>query len=114
MRIGTDVSIQTCRDEGYMVMDYKVKEFKKDPFTTDCRFTKSIPDYIREDTGWTPGTSMLDIDMYLNWNDLWEIYMDNKSGIDLFIGGRYDDIKIPEPHDVLNLASDIDMYCGLV
>lgn len=49
MRIGMDVSIQTCRDEGYIVMDYPVHAFNKEPFTTDCLFTISIPLWVREE-----------------------------------------------------------------
>ena len=111
MRIGQDVSIQVCRDEGYMVMDYPVWDFKKRPYTTDCRFTKSLPNYCRDNV---PGEKMIYLDMYLNWDDLWEIYQENQAGIDSMIGDSYDYHDGVNPHIVLNLASDIDSYCGLV
>lgn len=113
MRIGMDVSIQTCRDEGYLVMDYPVHAFRRDPIKTECRFTKSLPLWIREDVGWTPGQPMIVLDVHYNWEDLYEIYKDNKEGIDSFTGYDYSDIKVPTPRDLLDLASDIDSYCGI-
>jgi hypothetical protein len=111
MRIGTDVSIQTCRAEGYMVMDYRVRDFKKAPTTTDCRLTRSIPDYCR--FGYI-GEKIIRLDIMLNYNDLFELYKDNKNGIDSLIGGEYIRTETPKPFELLHLAQDIDMYCGLV
>ncbi|RLA62118.1 MAG: hypothetical protein DRQ78_08280 [Epsilonproteobacteria bacterium] len=114
MRIGTDISIEVCRAEGYMVMDYPVHDFRKNSCTTDCRFTKSYPDYIREEMGWSVGQPIMILDVYLNWEDLYEMYLENKESIDHFIGGEYFETNNPSPYNLLNLASDIDMYCGLV
>jgi len=111
MRIGQDVSIQVCRDEGYMVMDYPVYKLRKDPIETDCRFTRSLPEYVRESI---PGTKIIYIDTYLNWNDLWKMYQENKKGIDSMIGESYRYNDCEEPYKILNLAMDIDMYCGLI
>lgn len=113
MRIGTDISIQTCRDEGYMVMDYSVQDFHKDPIQTDCLFTKSLPVYIREEMAWKVGDPIITTHVWFCWIDLYERYLEHKDGIDSYVGFDYSDIKRPTPHDVLNLASDIDSYCGL-
>lgn len=110
MRIGEDVSIQTCRDEGYMVMDYPVHKFKRDPTFVDCRFTKSLPDYVREGE---VGQPMMVIDVWLNYEDLWEMYLEHKASIDSMIGGSHPKKDEPDPYDLLSLASDIDSYCGL-
>ena len=110
MRIGMDVSIEVCRDEGYMVMDYPVHKFKKDPTTTDCRFTTSWPDYLRDGR---VGEKVILLDMWLNWEDLWEMYIDSQKGIDSMIGGNHKETDSPEPFDLLNLASDLNAYCGM-
>lgn len=111
MRIGMDVSIQVCRDEGYMVMDYPVYAFRKEPQNTDCRFTKSIPEYAREE--WFVGETILCVDQTLNYNELWEMYQDNLNGINSFIGGFHVWKENPTPDNLLILASDIDSWCGL-
>ena len=38
MKIGIDISIQTCRDEGYLVADVDKRAFDKAPTTTDLDF----------------------------------------------------------------------------
>lgn len=111
MRIGMDVSIECCRAEGYMVMDYPVHAFKASPTTVDCRFTRSIPEYARD--GFI-GEKIIMVDIMLNWEDLFETYLEHKSGIDSMIGGSYKKTDTPEPYMLLNLASDIDMYCGII
>ena len=111
MRIGEDVSIQTCRDEGYMVMDYPVYKLRDNPYNTDCRFTRSLPEYVRESI---PGTKIIYLDVYLNWDDLWEMYQENKEGIDSFIGSEYTYEDAKYPNMLLRIASDIDAYCGLI
>ncbi len=113
MRIGQDVSIQTCRDEGYMVMDYPVYKFKANPRTTDCRFTRSLPFYIRQEMCMQVTESIIHLDAYLSWGELMEMYQQHKEGVDSMIGGTYQYIDDPEPYQVLNLAADLDMYCGL-
>ena len=120
MKIGTDVSLQTCRDEGYMVIEFSVRELypngRKNGIDKDCpvNCTKSYPDYIRKEMGWSVGDSMMMLDEDYSWNDLLEIYLRHKDGIDSMIGASYDVENIePTEWDILNLASDIDSYCGL-
>ena len=114
MRIGTDVSIEVCRAEGYIVMDYSFTEYKTDPQAVLFRFTKSYPDHIRETMGWRVGDPIIIMDVSFTWDDLWEIYIENKGGIDSMIGGGHH-LNLPDirPREVLNLASNIDAYCGL-
>ena len=110
MRIGEDVVIQECRDQGYIVMDYPVRKFKRNPTTTDCRFTVSFPDYMQD--GFV-GEKILYIDELLNWEDLWVMYLENKEGIDSMIYQPYKKADKPNPYILLSLASDIHGYCGL-
>jgi ribosomal protein S17 len=115
MRIGEDVSIQECRNEGYMVMDYPVKRFNMYPKHTACRFTKSMPLYIREESiEWCIGKTMMTVDVWLDWEDLYEMYKRYEEEIKDFSGYDFSCISIPQPVDLLNLASAIDNYCGLV
>ena len=110
MRIGTDLSIQECRAEGYMVMDYPVHAFRKNPTSTICRFTVSKPDYIR--LGYV-GEKIIYIDEEFDYADLWEMYETYKDEIDSFVGFTRKKSKTPSPYDLLSLASDIDAYCGI-
>jgi len=113
MKLGIDINIQTCRDEGYMVMEYNVLEFNKNPRTTDCRFTTSLPVEIRKEMGWSVGKPIIDRDCLFDYECLYERYMENKEGIDSFIGDEHPYFEHPDPRDLLFLASDIDAYCGL-
>jgi hypothetical protein len=115
MRIGQDVSIQVCRDEGYAVMDYPVKQFKADPINTDCTFTWSLPTYAREEIGWSIGDRIVCTEHILSYKDLWEIYCygDNKHGVDSMIGDEYLYTENPSPQTLLNLAGDLMSYGAL-
>ena len=114
MRIGTDVSIQTCIAEGYLMMNYKKKELftnGKINKEVDCQFITHLPDYVKEEMGWKVGDNSIDMNVSLNANDIWELYLDNKSGIDSFIGMEHIDIK--SEYDLLHVASDVNSYMGL-
>ncbi len=110
MRIGMDVSIQTCRAEGYMVMDYPVYAFKKDPLNTECIFTNSLPEYSRE--GYI-GEKIIIVEEHYTYNDLFEMYLERKEDIDSFVGFKREKLDNPTPYDLLHLASDLDSYCGI-
>ena len=92
-----------------MVMDYPVYKFKEDPLNTDCKFTRSWPDYIRD--GFI-GKKIIRLDIWLSWNDLFDMYLEHKKSIDSFIGGEYVHAD-PSPRDLLNLAGDLASY-GLI
>lgn len=116
MRIGTDISLKTCKDEGYLMMEYKVKELTpKSGFNADAnvRFISYIPDYLLKEMGHTDNLdgSPLLLDVTLNTIDVWELYQDSKSDIDEFCD---EDHKFTTtPSDLLNLASAVNSYCGL-
>ena len=114
MRIGDDVSIQTCRDEGYCVMDYKIREFKKNPTTTDCTFTWSLPKYIRDQIGLGVGGKIIEVTEVLDYNNLYELYLEHKEGIDSFIGSEgIREETSPIAWDLLRLASALRSYGAL-
>lgn len=120
MRIGTDISLKTCKDEGYLMMEYKVKELTpKSGFNADANvtFLAHIPDYIleqmRKDGNWKIGDYRMILKVSLSANDVWEKYQNNKAGVDSICG--YDEPwSFPfDASSLLNLASDVNSYCGL-
>ena len=113
MKIGTDISIQVCRDEGYLVADVDKRAFNKAPTTTDLDFSWSIPAYVRQEMGWKVGDSIIDGTACLNYTDLFELYEGDKTGIDSFTGDKHEWTDTPDVYDVLHLASDIQGYKGL-
>ena len=108
MRIGEDSDIKDCRDMGYLVMDYKVRDFKKDPLNTEVTLSKSLPLYIRE--GDPIGEQYISW-LYFSWLDLIEIVDEHPEVLD-FSDITYESLE-PTPYNLLSLASEIDSYCGL-
>jgi hypothetical protein len=115
MKIGTDISIQECRDEGYCVIEFAVKELypngRKNGIDKEhcVNFTKSLPAYMRG-----VGEQQIYLDVDYSWNDLVEIYLKHRDSIDSMIGDTwYIETLKPNEYDILHLGSDIDSYCGL-
>jgi hypothetical protein len=117
MKLGTDVCLQTCKKEGYLIMDFKKRElFIKGEFQKDVnvRFFKHYPDYVLKDIYGTENpvgevTIMMDID--LSAEDVWESYQQDKESIDSCAGLSH---EFPTCEgSLLSLASDIEGYKGL-
>ena len=124
MKIGTDVSLKVCRQEGYMMCEFKVKELfpkgRSEGIDKDycLRFFKHYPKYILEqmygEKGPLLGTKTIYFDELLSTNDLWEKYLENSEIIDCTVGVEHGERKFPvDEYDILILADDIDVYCGL-
>ena len=123
MRIGTDVSLQTCMDEGYTVMDYAVRKLfprgRKNGIDKDCqcRFSASFPTYIRKEcaTEGDPFCMRRMFDVNYSWNDLVAEYERNKAGIDSCcdFANCAPNFENPTAWDMLHLADCINSYCGL-
>jgi len=117
MRIGTDISLQTCREQGYLMMDFKKRElFTGGKINEDCfvQFLAHTPDYILRKMYGTEnpvGEKRIMLDVYHSVESLWELYTENKEGIDGCSGMSHD--KPTCEHLMLNLACDINSYCGL-
>lgn len=117
MKIGTDMSLKTCWEEGYMIMDFKVKELfpngRKNALDKDAyaRFYRSDGHMLEN---WCI-VKMLDT--HYSYSDLLELYQSHKEGVDSFCGYTPDNprpnIDNPREYDMLNLASDLDAWCGL-
>lgn len=112
MKIGTDIDMQTNIYEGYQIMEFKKRElFTKGKLNKGvyCRFYRYFPYYTLYRNA--VGVKKIYEDIELCADDLWELYHENKEGIDFFIGDSH---KYPIcEYDMLRLASDISLYCGL-
>lgn len=140
MIIGTDASITECINTGYLMMKVERKDFStKKPIDPNKVFIfgiviggNQLNETITEKSAKTITFDRLekshekyDDEKYLNFpnfktyhrslNDLLETYKIKKENIDNCCGYNHslnisDYINI---YDVLNLASDIESYCGL-
>ena len=115
MRIGTDVSMEVCRNEGYMIMEFTKRDLvPKGVLQKDAvvRFLRHFPDYIRERMGGLVGQPLA-LDISMAAEDVWYLYEEHHKSIDNMCG--YDSKReFPSnEYDLLHLASDVDMYCGL-
>ena len=112
MRIGTDLSLKVCSEEGYLMMDFKKRELvTKGKLNADVNvhFLAHLPPYIEERYVGQPITLITDV--HLSANDIWEKYIAHKESIDETCGLSH---EFPTcPHSLLSLASDVDAYCGL-
>ena len=107
--IGTDVSLDTCKDEGYLMVEFDARK----KFDTEAyyRFYAYFPVCCIEESEYIDKNTLItDIDYCAV--DLWELYKDDQKSIDSMIGETYKSI----PNDIytlLQLASDISSYKGL-
>ena len=100
--IGTDVSLDVCKGEGYMMMN-TLGDKKLD-------VDKSYPVF-----SYWPGTDTLDVDTTYSWKDALEKYERHKTGIDRFADDMPERMKTKDPsfNDLLQATDTISHYCGL-
>lgn len=102
--IGTDVSLQVCKSEGYLMVK------KNGPFnpSKQYRIFGYFPSY-------THLKGQIAIDTNISWDELTEIYEANKQGIDSFSDDMPQLMSIKEPtyYSLVSAASTINSYCGL-
>lgn len=122
MRIGTDMSLKVCLEEGYTVMDFKARELfphgRKNGMDKDCfvTFSASIPAYRRKElaTGRDPFGMRRLWEASASWNSLLELYLPRKASVDSSAGGpQVSDMENPDEYDMLNLGDVLQAYCGL-
>ena len=117
MRIGTDVSLETCRKEGYLMMEFKKRELvikgelQKD---VDVEFIEHYPDYVLKEMYGSEnpvGVSTIMHRSIYDANDIWSLYMEDKESIDKCAGFSH---EFPtNEYELLSLASDINGYKGI-
>ena len=119
MKIGTDVSIKTCWEEGYLIMDFKVRELFPNGRKNGLDKTCNVYFYCSDGGVMQRGISGITkiVDTWYDFNWLMEVYESHKHSIDCMCGyGAHNPrpgLDFPDEFIMLNLASDINSYCGL-
>lgn len=106
--IGTDISIDVCKAEGYMMADTN-GEIKPDPkqyYRVFCYY----PEYVDAPNPENPATDTL-----ISWENLKETYQRHKKGIDSYADDMPETMNTDQPTwgAFINAASTINSYCGL-
>jgi hypothetical protein len=107
MIIGTDICLDTCRHEGYLMMEYD----KRIPFNldTEYRFFNYNPSYDSEEY-----RGRINNDIDLSFTDILERYNEDKEAINSCCETmNHINFDNPTYVDALNLASDLCSYQGL-
>jgi hypothetical protein len=114
-KIGTDINLQTCRAEGYVVVNYKskkdLKEIDKDEYfdieQSNPRRWKS--GYLNKGDG-----AKLLVDDSKSFNDLVDILNADYEGVASFADYKNcpPELDNPNIYDFLHLASDLVNYYG--
>ena len=103
--LGTDVSIDVCIAEGYMMMEYNPSDsFDR---TVEYRVLRCLPEYDNL-------AGELETDKYITFDELIELYEQEKEGIDSYSETHiHVNFENPDYGDFLNLADDVAGYMGL-
>jgi len=120
MKIGTDISLKTCYDEGYTTIEFKVRELfpngRKNGLDKECNvdIKRSYPDYIREElaTEENPfGVGYILNESY-SFSDLLGVYLDHKKSIDDCHGMEINSAMLenPDEYTLLTLADMVQEY----
>ena len=113
--IGTDIDLDTCFEEGYTVIEFDRAELFPDGKTLDKEcYVKAIfpiPKYILEEMN-IAENNHVHKNINVTWNEVYEIYIDRKKGIDSFCGDSLS-TNNPNKYDLVNLISIVDSYCGI-
>lgn len=106
LRLGTDISLETCRKEGYLTVQYRADlDTDNVPNDEPLRFGRTYPRgrnglFCRYETAtWTP-------------QELFDEYLPKKKDVDLF--GDCDHTEPPkELEQILWFADTMDMWSGI-
>lgn len=104
--IGTDVSLEVCRNEGYLMVQ-PAGRFKQDK---QYRVFAYWAHWQGENSD-----RALAIDTTFSWNDAKRIYEAHKAGLDSFADDMAALMATEKPgyYDLIQAASTINPYCGL-
>ena len=107
MKIGTDVSLEVCKTEGYLIIECDPADLVTFDPTKTFTFERWLPDYV-------PIRSNVN-EPYLGHHsatDLWEMYISRFEHIDQFTGDTY---TFPDSvYELLTLADAIESCYGEV
>lgn len=114
---GTDMGLQTCINEGYLMMQTADKPINPDK---QYNFFAFVPDYIIDEMQVSTARKMDDserliLDISFSLNNLLERYNIYKAAIDQTCGCDYPlkPKKYKNYYQILYLADAINSYCGL-
>jgi len=109
MIIGTDIDLETCQEEGYMVMVYDAR--KKFGLDVPVALKRTMPGtYSEEDKDYEYTTHIEAITA----REVWGKYEEHKTEIQSFAETPFESITdIKEYYDLLHLADDVDSYMNL-
>lgn len=116
MKIGTDMSLKTCWDEGYMTMEFKVRELypngRKKGLDRSCQvlFRKTFGDGI---PAFEAPEDVYVVNCYRSADDIQEIFEHHREGIIDFAGMPDFEWEITDEYTLLTIADLCDAYCGL-
>ena len=102
MKIGTDVNLDICKEEGYTMAEYDGRtRFSMDK---EMRFFAYYPEYLY------PGEKQMLLYDQPNWTpqEVWECYLEHKDKIDSFIGMEYKSIE--NEYDALSVMDSLIAY----
>lgn len=103
--IGTDKSFNTCKGEGYTILTYPNRYFQ-------LQIIEHLAQCIR--TQEEQKKLMLTTNVSIDFDDLWELYLTNKTSIDEMADTDYNVMPDKEDlHTWLHIASNINAYYGL-
>lgn len=106
MILGTDVNLDTCKEEGYLMVE----------FDENIEFNKDTEYYLFSYYGYQIPSSFdkLYVDCSYSFNQLVELYNKNKDSINSCCDTESNVNFInPTIYDLLNLANDVECYQGL-
>lgn len=104
MLVGQDISIDVCKSEGYIYINFNTKEFKRDK---EYRVMQKFP-------CWDELKGQYIVDVFLTFDEVMEEYLEDKEGIDSFAETNlHVNFVNPTIHDFVNLCSDVNSYKGL-
>lgn len=130
MRIGTDVSIAECRNSGYTVIEFKVKELFPNGRKAGIDKDALVNVTISNPEEWQNGrpyiydrfegriSPLYVYDDVMSWDAVYEMYLNNKESIDSLCGidpvnGWTFEVDNPTEYDLLSLIDSVNSYCGL-
>lgn len=108
--IGTDISLEVCRGEGYMMLDTEGHK-KLDP-NYPYRVFCTYPAYLESEGLDISGFA---IETRVSWTDALEMYDRHKESIDSYADDMPDLMSTKEPDfwHLVSACSTINSYCGL-
>ena len=109
--IGTDISLDVCKAEGYLMMEFDAR--KKFSPTRQYKFIAYYPEYIRIESIYESDQYMVNTEASLSY--IWEYYSKHKTDIDEFADVNYNSMDyIKDEYNLLYFADSVNAWCGIL